>query len=243
MRPNIASLFASTALIGLSIGLAGCATSSAADTAPQAADKTSAPTLPSVLTAAKSTPLTAFIAGQPDVAAIVWIPLVPVSEKALTFGQPTAVIVKEQPGQGPGSGGTITTDANGNIDMSGLKVNGDVMIIATLPTLVFQGVTSYPWSFYQGPQGNDPYQALGIATCAKKGCEPDNKPEFGAGAFPDDFAKPVILGGIGLDAMIFIDIDDKNLPYYYQFQVTDSYTPGVTQILDPEVKNRGGSER
>lgn len=243
MESKVRDICIPAAVGGLILGLAGCATSSADNTAIQSAGKISAATIPTVLAAADSAPITQFIAGQPNVAAIVWIPLVPVSEKKLTFGQPTAVIVKEQLGQGPGSGGAITTDANGNIDMSGLKVNGDVMFIATLPTLVFQGVTSYPWSFYQGPQGNDPFQALGIATCDKKGCDPDNKPEFGAGAFPDDFAKPIILSGIGLDAMIFIDIDDKDLPYYYQIQVTDSYTPGVPQILDPEVKNRGGSNR
>ncbi|MCA8889725.1 MAG: hypothetical protein KDA46_12895 [Parvularculaceae bacterium] len=240
MRNIITGLAAATAIVGLT----GCTTYDANVSAPTATSGAERVMPVEVLAAAESTPITQFIAGQPDVAAIVWIPLIPDhgSVEKLTFGQPTAVVMKEKLGGRPGSGGTIKTDANGNIDLTDLKVNGDIMIIATLPVVTYQGVTSFPWSFYQGPQGGDPYQALGIATCAKTGCDPNLKPEFGAGAFPDEFAKPIILSGVGLDAIIFIDIDDKDLPYYYQFQVVDSYTPGVTQILDPEVKNRGGSQ-
>jgi hypothetical protein len=169
------------------------------------------------------------VARAPNVAAIIYVPIIDSGGGRLTFGIPSPVVLKTLPGKNPGQ---IVTDSNGNIDMSGFNVPGDVMIIAHID------VTTGPgrWRFYHGPGGNDPYMGIGIGT-ASAGKATGLKPMFGKPAYPDEFSRPVLFGDRRV--MVFIDIDDINKPYYYQFQVQNDSDPNNTQILDPEIKNRG----
>lgn len=169
------------------------------------------------------------IAREPNVAAIIYVPIIAGGGDRLKFGLPLPVVLKNPPGKNPGQ---IVTDSEGNIDMSGFKLPGDVMIIAHID------VTTSPgrWRFYHGPKGNDPYMGIGIASESGRNL-PGLKPMFGKPAYPDEFSRPVVFADRRL--MIFIDIDDINLPYYYQFQLQNDSDPSNTQILDPEIKNRG----
>jgi len=174
--------------------------------------------------------LAAAVAREPHVAALIYIPIVAIggSGNRLGFGTPAPVVLKNTPGQDPGH---IVTTSTGDIDMSGFKVRGDVLIMAHID------VTSGPgrWRFYHGPKGNDPYMGIGIATTGQRN-SPGFKPMFGKPAYPDEFSRPVFFNDRRL--LVFIDIDDVSTPFYYQFQLENDNPAIGPQYLDPQIRNR-----
>lgn len=158
--------------------------------------------------------------------ATVTVGLNPANNNALYFASASAGFCNP----GGGCAGGISMDT-GDVDLSGFPP-GDVTVTVSLGDDAYNAGYRFP---------ADPFQAIGIAIWpAGASTEPpDFTPLFGANSWPhSDFQPPAVSGD--KRSVTFLDEESEENAYQYAIALDG---PGGRTILDPEIKNGGGTNK
>lgn len=132
------------------------------------------------------------------------------------------------------------SDDQGNINLTNVGREGDVIIIAHVCPFVDGNATDMLFYTGDSPPARDNYQAVGIADCGSNtNCTgATNPPQYGSGHWPNEFTAPLVSDDGG--TLVFIDLDDapgRGKTYYYALRIVDVNSNEVT-VLDPKIVNK-----
>lgn len=155
-----------------------------------------------------------------DVAAVVTAEIIEPTSGEYSFSNTQVYLVNSE-------NGTVTEDGSGDIDLSSINDDGEVVVMITLKDMP-------GYTFWLGDSTPDPYQAVGIAKYTN-GTEPTVS--FGSDNWPDGFSAPQLSSDN--TTLVFIDKDEKHGDSYeYSLAITNAGENTGRIIIDPKITNK-----